>query len=117
MAVNEFELQVVHRVPEDLLPGILYVCFDCNVVAHLCACGCDEKVILPIDPGFWSVKYDGETVSLSPSIGNFQIPCKSHYWIRENRVIWADACVPVSRGKKTRKRKKKSWKDQLRMFF
>ena len=34
-----------------------------------------------------SVKYDGETVSLSPSIGNFQFPCKSHYWIRENRVI------------------------------
>lgn len=117
MVLKEFELQVVHRVPEDLCPGVLYVCFDCNVIAHLCACGCKEKVILPIDPDFWSVRYDGETVSLAPSIGNFQFPCKSHYWIKENKVIWADACVLLSRDKKTRKRKKKSWKDRLRMFF
>lgn len=117
MAVNEFELQVVHRVPEDLSPGILYVCFDCNVVAHLCACGCGEKVILPIDPGFWSVKYDGETVSLSPSIGNFQFPCKSHYWIKENMVIWADVCASTRQDRKKRKRKKKSWRDRLRMLF
>lgn len=117
MALNEFEMQVVHRVPEDLSPGILYVCFDCNVVAHLCACGCGEKIILPIDPGFWSVKYDGETVSVTPSIGNFQYPCKSHYWINENKVIWADVCAPMHEGRKARKRKKKGWRDRLRMFF
>ena len=117
MAVNEFELQVVHRVPEDLSPGILYVCFDCNVVAHLCACGCGETVILPIDPGFWSVKYDGETVSLSPSIGNFQFPCKSHYWIKENRVIWADDFALTGRQTKQKKRKKKYWIDRLKMLF
>ena len=46
MVLKEFELQVVHRVPEELCLGILYVCFDCNVIAHLCACGCREKVIL-----------------------------------------------------------------------
>ena len=113
MVLKEFELQVVHRVPEDLCPGVLYVCFDGNVIAHLCACGCKEKVILPIDPDFWSVRYDGETVSLAPSIGNFQFPCKSHYWIKENKVIWADAGVPLSRDKKTRKRKKKVGKTDL----
>ena len=117
MVLKEFELQVVHRVPEDLCPGVLYACFDCNVIAHLCACGCKEKVILPIDPDFWSVRYDGETVSLAPSIGNFQFPCKSHYWIKENKVIWADVCTPVSNGGKKQKRKKKRWKDKIKALF
>ncbi|MGN1158331.1 MAG: DUF6527 family protein [Agathobacter sp.] len=111
-------MQVVHRVPEKLKSGLLYICFDCNVVAHLCACGCGEKVILPIDPNFWSVKYDGETVSLAPSIGNFQFPCKSHYWIKENRVIWADTFTPrPEQSKKRRRRKKKRFMDKLKAFF
>lgn len=88
MELKEFELRLVHRVPETLEFGVLYVCFECNVVVHLCACGCGEKVVLPIDPDFWVVKYDGEQISLSPSVGNFQFKCKSHYWIRDNRVIW-----------------------------
>ena len=116
MALKEFNMQVVHRVPDHLCPGIIYVCFDCNLVAHLCACGCGEKVILPIDPDCWSVKYDGETVSLAPSIGNFQFPCMSHYWIKENRVIWADVYASTRQNRKKRKRKKKSWRDRLRMF-
>jgi len=31
----------------------------------------------------------GDLVSLFPSIGNWSHPCKSHYWIRDNKVIWA----------------------------
>lgn len=29
-------------------------------------------------------------VSLRPSIGNWNYRCKSHYFITNNRVIWAD---------------------------
>lgn len=90
MGLAVFEIKLVQRVPEELEPGLLYVCFDCNVIVHLCACGCGKKVVLPIAPDFWRVKYNGEAVSLFPSIGNFQFPCKSHYWIRENVVVWAD---------------------------
>ena len=32
-----------------------------------------------------------DTVSLHPSIGNWSFPCRSHYWIRGNRVVWAGA--------------------------
>lgn len=117
MELREFELRCVHRVPEDLSQDILYVCFDCNVVVHLCACGCGEKVVLPIAPDFWSVKYDGETVSLSPSIGNFQFPCKSHYWIRENAVIWAESPAQKSKQRGAKKRKKKRRHDRFRMLF
>jgi hypothetical protein len=29
-------------------------------------------------------------VSLDPSIGNWSFPCRSHYWIRNNKVRWAE---------------------------
>lgn len=106
MAVTTFDLELVHRVPEVPQSGILYACFDCNVIVHLCACGCGEKVVLPIDPDCWKVEYDGESLSLHPSIGNFQYPCKSHYWIRKNNVVWADTHCPVS-DEFTRKAKAK----------
>ena len=117
MELRAFEMQIVHRIPVILQPGLLYVCFDCNVVVHLCACGCSEKVVLPIDPQFWSVRYDGETVTISPSIGNYQYPCKSHYWIRENKVIWVDDFALAGKQKKTKKRKKKRWMENLKTLF
>ena len=111
-------MQIVHRVPEDLKPGCLYVCFECNVVVHLCACGCGSKVVLPIDPDFWSVKYNGESVSLFPSIGNFQFPCKSHYWIRENAVVWADRSIPQPvEQNTTHKKKRRSFWNFIRDLF
>jgi len=29
-------------------------------------------------------------VSLYPSIGNWSLDCKSHYWIKQNQALWAD---------------------------
>ena len=117
MALKEFEMQVVHRVPEELKQGILYACFDCNVVVHLCVCGCGEKVVLPIAPDFWSVRYDGETVSLAPSIGNYQFPCKSHYWIKENKVIWVGRQEQDATHTKCKKRKKKRRLGKFKVLF
>ena len=57
---------------------------------HLCACGCGNKVVLPLSPADWQLYFDGERVSLTPSIGNWQFPCQSHYWIRRNGIFWAD---------------------------
>ena len=37
-----------------------------------------------------SSSFDGKTVSLHPSIGNWGFPCRSHYWIRNNKVQWAE---------------------------
>ncbi len=44
----------------------------------------------PLTPTDWKLTFDGETVSLHPSIGNWNFPCRSHYWIRNNRVEWAE---------------------------
>ena len=35
--------------------------------------------------------YDGDSVSLWPSVGNWDFPCRSHYFIERNVVRWAGA--------------------------
>lgn len=43
----------------------------------------------PLTPADWKLTFDGETVSLYPSIGNWNFPCRSHYWLTKNRIEWA----------------------------
>ena len=37
----------------------------------------------------WTLSFDGKSISLHPSVGNWNFPCRSHYWIRNNQVLWA----------------------------
>lgn len=41
-------------------------------------------------PRDWSMKFNGEAVSISPSIGNWSFACQSHYILDGGRVHWAD---------------------------
>jgi Family of unknown function (DUF6527) len=79
----------VEFIPHDLEPGILYVSMPYATAAHLCACGCGGRTITPLSPVDWRLSFDGESVSLWPSIGNWGFLCQSHYWIRDNRVVWS----------------------------
>jgi hypothetical protein len=45
----------------------------------------------PLGPTDWRFKDSREGPSLWPSIGNWQLPCRSHYIIRNGQVIWARA--------------------------
>lgn len=81
--------EFVEFVPRDLQDGRVYVSIEYATAVHRCACGCGNKVVTPITPTDWKLSFDGETISLYPSIGNWSFPCRSHYWIRENRVEWA----------------------------
>lgn len=107
MKYYEMKNEFVHRIPPKLEDGVLYICLACDVVIHKCACGCGEKVVLPLSPDHWQLRYDGE-VSLTPSIGNYQYDCKSHYFIRNGKVIWVNDKDPTPK-KKTRRKKKKSF--------
>ena len=82
---NEF----VDHIPEQLEDGVLYVSMRFGTVVHRCACGCGEVVVTPLGPVEWRLTYDGKTVSLEPSIGNWSFPCRSHYWIDEGIVRWS----------------------------
>lgn len=86
--IDEFEIKSVERIPHELKEGILYVCLECQVAVHLCACGCKEKTVTPLGHGGWLLNYNENGLSLNPSIGNFNIPCKSHYFITNNKVRW-----------------------------
>jgi len=79
----------VEFIPRELEPGKLYVSMVYTTTAHLCASGCGSKVVLPISPAQWQLCFDGETVSLSPSVGNWDLPCQAHYWIRRNKILWS----------------------------
>ena len=79
----------VDRVPHEIEEGILYVSTDVNTAVHLCACGCKTEIVTPIDPSEWQFTYDGETISLYPSVGVWGAQCKSHYWIKRNKIQWS----------------------------
>jgi len=81
--------QFVEFIPESLEPETIYISIRFATASHLCFCGCGSKVVTPIRPTDWKLIFDGKTVSLDPSIGNWSFPCQSHYWIRNDRVKWA----------------------------
>ena len=84
------EHRFVQYIPEALDEGVLYISVEFATASHACCCGCGNEVVTPIDPVGWTLSFDGVTVSLSPSIGNWQLSCQSHYWICRNRVRWAE---------------------------
>ncbi len=85
-----FKHEFVQFIPEELQEKTIYVSIRFATVAHLCACGCKTKVVTPLKPTDWKLTFDGKTISLHPSVGNWAFPCRSHYWIRNNEVQWAD---------------------------
>lgn len=85
---DRIEHQFVDSIPRDLERQRLYVSIRYRTTAHLCMCGCGNKVVHPLRPNRWSLSYDGASVSIAPSIANDGLPCNSHYWIRRDRVEW-----------------------------
>ena len=89
MKVTQLQHCFVAAIPSRLSSGVLYVAMKYGTAAHLCCCGCGAEIVTPLTPTDWSMTFDGETVSLSPSIGNWNLPCRSHYWIHRSRVTRA----------------------------
>jgi hypothetical protein len=91
---QKIEHSFVQNLPDVLKPGVLYISMEFATAAHLCFCGCGEEVVTPFSPAQWRVTFDGETISLDPSVGNWLQSCRSHYVIRGGRVIeagqWSD---------------------------
>lgn len=81
--------QYVEYIPEQLNPGVLYISNRFRTASHLCCCGCGLKVVTPLNPAKWCLTDHGSSVSLSPSIGNWGYPCRSHYLIIRSQVRWA----------------------------
>ena len=88
MKMDRLEPCFVSLLPDQLENGKLYVSMEFASAIHLCCCGCDRQVVTPLSPTEWNLWFDGDSISLAPSIGNWNFPCESHYVITENRVMW-----------------------------
>jgi hypothetical protein len=84
-----FKHEVVDVIPESLEANVLYVTNESDVAGHLCACGCGREVITPLSPTDWSITVERRGVTVTPSIGNWSFPCRSHYFIWGGAVVWA----------------------------
>jgi hypothetical protein len=98
----------VDAIPEKLEAGTLYISMQRRTALHLCICGCGNEVPTPFSPTDWQLSFDGENISLTPSIGNWEFPCRSHYWITNSCVEkagnWDDE--QVQRGRDRDKKRK-----------
>lgn len=81
--------EFVEYIPDNLNDNTIYVSIKFATAAHKCCCGCGNEVFTPLSPTDWKLIFNGKTISLDPSIGNWNFDCKSHYWIRHNNVMWA----------------------------
>lgn len=90
----------VEQIPDLLDPGLLYISMRFAICAHSCACGCGKKVFTPLGVKDWQLFYDGKTITLSPSIGNYSFPCQSHYFIRRNRIVWISDTIKEANSDK-----------------
>lgn len=89
MRASSFQHEFVEYIPSEPSEGVVYVSIPFATAVHKCACGCGNEVVTPLSPTDWRLTFDGKTVSLYPSIGNWSFPCRSHYWIKRDAVTWA----------------------------
>ena len=89
MKILKITPKFVDCMPENLTEGVLYISEKYHCVIHLCACGCKLETVTDINtPEGWIFTNNNGLVTLDPSIGNFQFFCKSHYYIRNNEIVW-----------------------------
>ncbi len=74
----------IENIPRDLEDNTIYISLEYCTAIHKCVCGCGNEVVTPISPKGWKLTFDGETISLSPSIGSWELECRSHYFIINN---------------------------------
>jgi hypothetical protein len=101
----------VEFIPDIMEEMTLYISIEYCIAVHKCICGCGNEVVTPISPTDWELRFNGKTVSLSPSIGNWNFDCKSHYFITRNEIYlarrWED--WEIEEGRNEDKKVKKSY--------
>jgi len=67
--------------------NVLYVCESGNLSWHICPCDqtdmikekCPGRIVRTRLDSDWTFTFDGDIPTISPSISNVSLPCKSHY--------------------------------------
>lgn len=115
MRHQTLEHRFVRNVPRELDPGVLYISMDYATAVHSCCCGCGDRVVTPFTPTDWRMTFDGESISLHPSVGNWNQKCRSHYVIQQSRVLvagpWSRAQIDAE-GRRDKKAKAAHYREQ-----
>lgn len=86
--LKKVEIQPVYVdfIPKELEQNKIYISKEYKVATHLCLCGCGNEVVMPLTKNGWQVSFSGSDmkVSFTPSVGNYNLDCKSHYIITKN---------------------------------
>jgi len=109
------EHRFVEFIPKELEDNVIYISVRFSIAIHKCACGCGIKTVTPFSPTDWKLIFDGKSISIDPSIGNWNFPCQSHYWITQNKIKWAPKwdkeMIDIGR-KESKNDKKKYYNDK-----
>ena len=94
----------VEVLPEfdEIKAGELWISHKHRTVSLRCPCGCGDLTVLSLHPSRWHIHFDGKTVSLKGSTGGSvwaNSGCGSHYFVRNNEIIWADRIDPSHHSK------------------
>ncbi|WP_407674570.1 DUF6527 family protein [Parerythrobacter aestuarii] len=101
--ISEMRVEGVEFMPAELADGVLYVSERFKTAAHRCCCGCGTKTVTPLKPGGWNLSGTSSAPTLRPSIGNWNLPCRSHYLITNGGVHealqWSEAEIEAGRAR------------------
>lgn len=89
--VDRYRVINVTEMPRQKEDGVVYVSKKHRVAVHLCACGCGNKSVTPLNRSQWTISISAGDPTLWPSIGNWGFPCRSHYIISNGQVRWSSA--------------------------
>jgi hypothetical protein len=102
-------------MPKELKPGMLYLSEEFKIGVHLCPCGCGSKIRTPIGLTAWTFTETADGPTLWPSIGNWQLPCQSHYWITGGEVMWAPnwTSEQIAAGRQAEEQRHRAYYEEL----
>jgi hypothetical protein len=105
-------------IPQILEEGVIHISMQYGTASHNCICGCGNRVVTPFSPTDWKLIFDGKTVTLDPSIGNWKFNCRSHYWIIKNEIHlaadWPDWKIKANQEKDIRQKAKHEKRNKRR---
>ena len=87
MRIGTIRPTYVESFPKTLEDGVLYISRQFRTACHRCCCGCGTKIVTPLRPTEYSLTDVSGRISLHPSIGNWNHPCRAHYVIRSGHVV------------------------------
>jgi hypothetical protein len=90
MKIQSLITKEVETMPKQMEEGVFYLSRKFELGIHLCACGCGGQAVTPLSgtgPAVWKLTEGPNGATLEGSIGHQNWPCKSHYWVRDGKIV------------------------------